>query len=107
MPIYRVSGGLKKANIFIASDFGIPFIVASSSTEAAFQTPGSAFLPNTFIDISEFFAAKLGIIGLYRSESQADPLPRGNSSIEALARFRGATIGVQYAEAFMLLREVG
>ena len=43
---------------------------------------------------------------LYASESQPDPMPRGPSAIRALARYRGATVGVEYAEAFMLLREV-
>jgi len=33
-------------------------------------------------------------------------LPRALDSLRALARVRGATIGVEYAEAFMLVREV-
>ena len=34
------------------------------------------------------------------------PLPRSLDNIKALARFRGATVSVQYAEAFMLVMEV-
>ncbi len=77
-----------------------------SSTEAAPPLGGKAFLPNVFFDITGLLPAKLDIMGLYQSEIQADPLPRGPNAIQALARLRGATIGVEYAEAFMLLREV-
>ena len=60
-----------------------------------------------FVDISDFIDGKLEIMGIYESEFQSDPLPRGKSAISALARFRGATIGTEYAEAFMLIREIG
>jgi hypothetical protein len=43
---------------------------------------------------------------LYRSELQPPPLPRCADSLRALARYRGAAIGVEYAEAFMLMREI-
>ena len=58
------------------------------------------------MDITETIDGKLDAFALYRTEIQAYPLPREASAIRALARFRGATIGVKYAEAFMLLREV-
>ena len=32
------------------------------------------------------------------------PFPRSRENIEALALFRGATVGVRYAEAFQLIR---
>lgn len=90
--------------------FGVKRILAFetlSSTDAAHLTPSSAFLPNIFVDISDFIDGKLEIMGIYESEFQSDPLPRGKSAISALARFRGATIGTEYAEAFMLIREIG
>jgi len=77
-----------------------------SSTDAAPVNPARAFLPNVFIDVSEFIETKLEIMALYESELQASPLPRALDSLRALARVRGATIGVEYAEAFMLVREV-
>jgi len=43
---------------------------------------------------------------IYESELQAPPLPRSIEAIQALARFRGASVGIKYAEAFMLLREL-
>ena len=42
---------------------------------------------------------------VYESELQKPPLPRSPENIKALARFRGASCGVEYAEAFMLVRE--
>ena len=65
-----------------------------------------AFLPVVFSDITAYVEDKIRIMRLYETEAQADPLPRGPSAIRALARYRGATIGVDYAEAFMLVREL-
>ena len=77
-----------------------------SSTEAAPPQPHRLFVPNVYHDITPYLEQKIEIMGFYESENQHDPLPRGPSAIRALARYRGATIGVEYAEAFMLIREV-
>lgn len=76
-----------------------------SSTDAAPPLHASAFLPNVFQDITPYIDRKLEIMNMYATEAQPDPLPRGLSAIRALARYRGAMIGVEYAEAFMLIRE--
>ena len=77
-----------------------------SSTEAAPPFPSKAFLPTIYHDISPYMDRKIEIMNLYQSEIQKEPLPRSPSAIYAQARFRGATIGVEYAEAFMLVREI-
>lgn len=77
-----------------------------SSTEANEMSSGTAFLPTVFTDITGYLDRKLAVMGHYDSEWQEDLLPRSTSSIAALARLRGATVGVLHAEAFMLLREV-
>ncbi|MFQ5801301.1 MAG: PIG-L deacetylase family protein [Candidatus Methylomirabilales bacterium] len=77
-----------------------------SSTEAAPPQLGRAFMPNVFSDITPYIERKIEIMDLYQTERQPDPLPRGPSAIRALARYRGATVGVDYAEAFMLVREI-
>jgi LmbE family N-acetylglucosaminyl deacetylase len=76
-----------------------------SSTDAA-PINLAAFRPNVFTNITKFLERKLEIMSLYESEIQEYPLPRSLDSLKALARYRGATIGVEYAESFMLLREV-
>jgi LmbE family N-acetylglucosaminyl deacetylase len=77
-----------------------------SSTDAAPPQLERTFMPNVFSDITPYLERKIEIMGLYETEVQRDPLPRGPSAIRALARYRGATIGVEYAEAFMLIREL-
>ncbi|MDR3400911.1 MAG: PIG-L family deacetylase [Chthoniobacter sp.] len=77
-----------------------------SSTEAAPAQLHRLFAPNAFNDVSPYLERKIEIMNLYATELHADPLPRGPSAIRALARFRGATIAVEYAEAFMLVREI-
>jgi N-acetylglucosamine malate deacetylase 1 len=77
-----------------------------SSTDAAAPHTSTAFMPTVFRDISDHLEAKLELFALYASEAQPDPMSRGPSAVRAWARARGATIGVEYAEAFMLLREL-
>jgi LmbE family N-acetylglucosaminyl deacetylase len=77
-----------------------------SSTDAAPPLLGRVFVPTAFSDISAFMDRKLAIAAEYASEMQPEPHPRSASAIRALGRVRGATIGVEYAEAFMLLRDV-
>lgn len=75
-----------------------------SETEFAPQLPEKVFIPNYFVDISEFFVKKLEIMQVYQSELGEHPFPRSNKNIEALATFRGATVGVKYAEAFQVVK---
>jgi LmbE family N-acetylglucosaminyl deacetylase len=77
-----------------------------SSTDAAPAAPATVFLPNVYCDITPFLERKLEIMSLYEGEVHPYPLPRALESIRALARFRGATVACEYAEAFMLLREL-
>ncbi len=76
-----------------------------SETEFAPALTEEVFIPNIFIDISDDFERKISIMEVYESEIMKDYLPRSISSIEALARYRGSRIGVEYAEAFQLLFE--
>ena len=64
------------------------------------------FKPNVFVDISDFMENKLQIMNLYETEVEGYPLPKSVDSVRSLAKVHGASIGVEYAEAFMLLREI-
>jgi LmbE family N-acetylglucosaminyl deacetylase len=64
-----------------------------------------AFQPSVFVDISGHLETKLEAMRSYRSQLQPDPLPRSMSGLKALAAVRGSLIGVQAAEAFVLIRE--
>ena len=77
-----------------------------SSTE--WQLPNSAppFLPNYFIDISATLDQKLLALDSYSTELRAWPHPRSREGVEHLSRWRGATIGADAAEAFILGRHI-
>lgn len=77
-----------------------------SSTEAIPPNVARVFVPTVFHDITPFMEQKLEIMSLYASEAQPYPMPRASESIRALARFRGAVVGLEYAEAFSLMREL-
>lgn len=77
-----------------------------SETEFAPAIYGNAFVPNSFSDITDFLERKLSIMEIYRGEMNEHPFPRSTDNIKALATFRGATAGVKYAEAFMVLKEI-
>ena len=77
-----------------------------SSTEWFFSEMMPAFKPNWFEDISKTLDRKIEAIEAYRGELRDWPHPRSIEGIKHLAGFRGATIGVNAAEAFMLLRHI-
>ena len=64
---------------------------------------GAAFIPNEFVDVSDYFDVKLAAWALYESQHHHGHSPRANDALTALATVRGAYIGVRYAEAFQLL----
>lgn len=78
----------------------------ASSTE--WQLPHSAplFLPNYFVDISTTLEKKLAALDLYAKELRPWPHPRSRRAVEHLAHWRGSTVGVDAAEAFMLGRQL-
>ena len=77
-----------------------------SETEFAPALAEKVFLPNYFIDITDFLEIKLEIMKIFESEIGEHPFPRSLENIKALAHFRGASVGVQYAEAFQLLKYI-
>lgn len=78
----------------------------ASSTE--WQPPGSApaFLPNWFVDITSSWERKRQALEAYSSEMRSWPHARSIQAVEHLARWRGAQVGVEAAEAFCLLRQL-
>jgi LmbE family N-acetylglucosaminyl deacetylase len=77
-----------------------------SETEFAPSLCENAFIPNIFVDITDYFHLKLKIMQVYTTEIMEAPFPRSVDIIEALARYRGSRIGVKYAETYMLLEEI-
>ena len=81
-----------------------------SSTEWGAPFAERAFQPSVFWDISTTLTVKLRAFQEYasthRSEVMTFPHPRSVDGVRAMAQYRGASIGVAAAEAFMLVREI-
>lgn len=77
-----------------------------SETECAVSVPGKTFVPNYFVDITDYFDEKLRIMNIFANEMGEHPFPRSDESIRALAIYRGAAANCRYAESFMLLKEI-
>lgn len=77
-----------------------------SSTEWIPPASGRTFSPNWFVDVSATLQKKMDALAVYESEMRDWPHPRSLRAIEHLARWRGATIGVDAAEAFVLIRNI-
>ena len=77
-----------------------------SATEWQSPTVSRPFMPNCFEDISETLELKIKALEAYESEMREWPHARSIKAVEHLARWRGASVGVEAAEAFMLIREI-
>lgn len=101
-----------EASYSCTKSFRYPFIKkiymieTLSETEFAPSTKEDSFIPNVFVDISEFFEKKIEIMKVFESEIAEHPFPRSERNLRALATLRGATSGCEYAESFMLLKDI-
>lgn len=101
-----------EASYSCTKSFRYPFIKkiymmeTLSETEFAPSTKEDSFIPNVFIDISEYFEKKIEIMKIFSSEIAPHPFPRSERNLRALATLRGATSGCEYAESFVLLKEI-
>jgi LmbE family N-acetylglucosaminyl deacetylase len=77
-----------------------------SETEWNIPHAANAFIPNVYVDVTGFIDKKIEAMKLYESQLADFPNPRSLEAIEALAKYRGSTINVKAAEAFMLIREI-
>lgn len=77
-----------------------------SETEFAPVLSEKAFLPNYYVDITDYLEQKLSIMQIYASELGEHPFPRSLENIKALAHYRGASVGVRYAEAYQLVKYI-
>jgi len=80
------------------------FFEVPSSTEWRPAASGIYFTPDYFYDVSEHISTKLKALSAYGPEMRNFPHPRSIDAVNHLARWRGASVGCQAAEAFMLGR---
>ena len=80
------------------------FFEIPSSTEWQIKKKQKFFSPNYFEDISKVKKYKINALKCYKSELKKWPHPRSIKGVTSLFNWRGATIGVEAAEAFMVGR---
>ena len=78
----------------------------ASSTEWQTSAYTAPFIPNWFEDISETLNEKIKALKAYHSEMRKWPHARSIKAVKHQAKWRGASIGLDAAEAFILLREI-
>tara|TARA_B100000780_G_scaffold277400_1_gene248024 strand:- start:3629 stop:4291 length:663 start_codon:yes stop_codon:yes gene_type:complete len=101
---------IHKAILSCTKWFRYPFIKRILSYETLSETDfgldaSTHFIPNVYIDISDFLERKIKSMEIYSSEMGSFPFPRSRTSMESLARYRGSSSGFEAAESFQLLRE--
>ena len=77
-----------------------------SETEWSPTNDHKTFSPNIFVNISDFFETKIAALQHFKSQMKTFPHPRSTEAITALAKFRGSTVNLHYAEAFTLERNI-
>ena len=91
--------------------FRYPFIKKIIAYETLSETnfilnSNEQFVPNLWIDISNFIDIKIKISKIYKSEFFKHPFPRSEDSLKSLAIYRGSQINVKFAESFMILKQL-
>lgn len=77
-------------------------------SETGWDVPNAEnqFIPNVYEDISEYLPRKLEAFKNFSAQLKAFPDARSEEAVRALAFYRGATVHVNAAEAFSLVREI-
>lgn len=76
-----------------------------SSTDWALA-PGGGFQPNAWFDISATLERKMDALRAFEGALKPHPHARSEENVRALARVRGGAVGIEAAEAFVLVREL-
>lgn len=71
-----------------------------SATDWSFSQIKPEFVPNKYVDITNFIDFKLKSLSLYETELYEYPDCRSLKSVENLAMYRGKQVGCHYAESF-------
>ena len=75
-----------------------------SETEWNIPNVSNSFIPNVWSDITDTYKCKIEAMKCFKTQLYPFPHPRSIEAIEALAKLRGSTIGVNYAESFVCVR---
>jgi len=63
-------------------------------------------VPNWFEDISDTLELKIKALEAYKTEMREWPHARSVEAVKHLAKWRGASVGFEAAESFIILRQL-
>ncbi len=110
--MHQDHGTVAKSALVALRPIGNPQLSAIYAYETLSETEwnapyvDNAFVPNVWNDITDEIEIKIKAMKCYESQLCEDVHPRSIETIKALARYRGSTIGVPYAESFMMIRQI-
>ncbi len=89
-------------------DYSIKNIYCYETLSETEWTPmqETSFVPNHFVDVTSVFEEKIKAMMCFKSQIKMFPHTRSIETFEALAKYRGSTVGVKRAEAFFVERQV-
>lgn len=77
-----------------------------SSTHWQSSSMSNPFVPNYFVDVSNFITQKIQALACYDDEMRKYPHIRSYDSVNHLAALRGSVVGINLAESFVVERIV-
>jgi LmbE family N-acetylglucosaminyl deacetylase len=77
-----------------------------SATDYGNAAITNSFCPNLFIDITNEWSQKADSLSAYSAEMREYPHSRSIKGIKNLSRIRGNQVGLEFAEAFEVLRKI-
>lgn len=77
-------------------------------SETGWDIPNTVneFIPNAYIDIGDYLDKKVSAMSMFTTQVTEFPNARSLEAIRALAVYRGTTVKMRAAEAFMVIREL-
>ena len=84
----------------------VPYVLAYDNTTAFWAVPDEQFVPNVFVDISEYLDVKVEAIRRYASQMRLPPFHGSHQGLQTAAAFYGGQVSIAAAEAFQPLRLV-
>ena len=77
-----------------------------------YETPSSTewshhnFKPNLYVSIEKVLKQKLKALSNYKNEVERFPHPRSKKAIVSRSSYWGSSVGIKYAEAFVVIRDL-
>lgn len=90
-------------------DFFVRYIFSFevlSSSEWQYKKGAQLFAPTHYNDVTRFIDKKMSLMKIYKNELRPFPHPRSLLGIKTQAQYRGMEVGLDFAEAFELVRSI-